>query len=195
MDVLSPILHVLLRSIVVLFPLTVGLLAFRRLALSKSANVFIYAVMCLFAAVTAAGVLPWTLGLTPINWLLALMALACPMMWVGVILFCDLSRTYRYGPDPILKLAGLFNRQTKDRYSTLALEADKRVMTPSPIFRHKTSDQQSYPKVNRRSNSTKTLLALARDIRGNSSSDRRRPKLIAAPRTNELPFVRHSHDA
>ena len=63
MDVLSPLFHMVLRSLVVLFPLTVGWLAFRRLALSKSANAWIYAVICLFAAVTAAGVLPWTLGL------------------------------------------------------------------------------------------------------------------------------------
>jgi hypothetical protein len=193
MDVFNPFLQVLLRSAVVLFPMTVGLLAFRRLALSKSSNAWIYAMMCLFAAVTAAGVLPWTLGLTSLNWLLTLMAFACPAMWIGVILACDLSRTHRYGPDPVLRLVRLFQPKTEDRFSKLSLDATRKVTRQPVVFKHETKRRKIAARP--RSQSTTTLLSLARDIRGNTSSDRRRPKLLPAPDTDDLPFLSRSRGA
>lgn len=197
MDVLSPFLHVLLRSIVVLFPMTVGLLAFRRLALSKSANAWIYAVMCLFAAVTTAGVLPWTLGLTSLNWLLLFMALVCPLMWIGVIMLCDISRAHPYGPDPMLKLFGALPLRTEDgdRYSSLSQEARRKIEPQSPVFKHRKNDRGLKASQSQRSNTTNTLLSLARDIRGNATSDRRRPKLLPPPETQDLPFLSRSNGA
>ena len=59
MDVVSPLIYLALKSLITLFPMTVVWLAFRRLALSKTDNAWIYAAMCIFAAVTSAGVLPW----------------------------------------------------------------------------------------------------------------------------------------
>lgn len=197
MDVLSPFLHVLLRSIVVLFPMTVGLLAFRRLALSRSANAWIYAVMCLFAAVTTAGVLPWTLGLTSLSWPLIFMALTCPMMWVAVIMLCDISRTHRYGPDPMLKIFSLLPLQNdeKDRYSSLSDEAKRKIEPQSPVFKHRDVCRSQITTPSQRSKTTNTLLSLARDIRGNSNSDRRRPKLLPPPETKDLPFLSRSNSA
>lgn len=189
MDVLSPLLHLVLRSLVVLFPLTVGWLAFRRLALSKSANAWIYAVICLFASVTAAGVLPWTLGLTAINWPLTILALTCPAIWVGAILFCDITRVKRYGADPLLALA---------RSALGEAEPGPLVLKPSdaaePVFRHvaRSDPRPSKPKAVR-SAKTQTILKLARDIRGHPTSDRHRRKLLPPPEKAELPFLRGSH--
>ncbi len=193
MDVLSPLLHLVLRSLVVLFPLTVGWLAFRRLALSKTANAWIYAVICLLAAVTAAGVLPWTLGLTPINWPLIALAMACPAIWVGVILFCDISRVQRYGVDPLLALARSAAQKPSEKAEPLVLQPSHAVQ---PVFRHtaKPSPRATQPKPTR-STGTQTILKLARDIRGNPTSDRHRRKLLPPPEKAELPFLGRSRRA
>ncbi len=122
MDVLSPLFHLVLRSLVVLFPLTVGWLAFRRVALSKSGNAWVYAAICLFAAVTTAGVLPWTLGITAINWFLTLLALVCPVLWIGVLLICDVSRSSRYGPDPLMSAARAIAHRSAPRLAPLVLK-------------------------------------------------------------------------
>ena len=121
MNVFGPLLLVALKSLVVLFPLTVGWLAFRRLALSQSSNAWIYAAMCLFAAVTSAGILPWTLGLTGISWPLLALALVCPALWVGVILVCDVSRRPRYAPEPLTDAARLLLRRSQPKLAPLLL--------------------------------------------------------------------------
>lgn len=191
MDVLSPLFHLVLRSLVVLFPLTVGWLAFRRLALSKSANAWIYAVICLFASVTAAGVLPWTLGLTAINWPMTGLALICPAIWVGAILFCDIARVQRYGADPLLTLA-------RSAFGERPEQADPLLLRPSdaakPVFRH-VPRKQTRPAKSKGARSAKaqTILRLARDIRGHPTSDRHRRKLLPPPEKAELPFLRGSH--
>ncbi len=193
MDVFSPFLHLALRSMVVLFPLTVGWLAFRRLALSKSANAWIYAAMCLFAVVSAAGVLPWTLGLTSLNWLLLLPALICPMLWIGVLMLCDVSRSHRYGPDPLFTGARKIAERTMPRAVPLILKDPEFADGPRPVFRHRVErvDEPQKPSL---SSGTQTLLNLARDIRGKASSERRRPKLLPSPTSFELPFLPRSGD-
>ena len=191
MDVLSPLFHMVLRSLVVLFPLTVGWLAFRRLALSKSANAWIYAVICLFAAVTAAGVLPWTLGLTAINWPLTVLALMCPAIWVGAILFCDITRVQRYGADPLLTLARPALREPDAQPGPLVLKPSD---AAKPVFRHVARKEPHHAKPKTaRSAKTQSILKLARDIRGHPTSDRHRRKLLPPPEKAELPFLRGSH--
>lgn len=190
MDVLSPLLHLILRSLVVFFPLTVSWLAFRRLALSKSTNAWIYAAMCLFAVVSAAGVLPWTLGITAMNWLLILPALICPMLWVGVLMLCDMSRSHRYGSDPLVTAARRM-AQKSIPMAPLILTDPEFVDGPKPVFRHKAEKVPEKPKP-RLSAGTQNMLSLARDIRDNASSDRRRPKMLPSPSSFELPFLERS---
>lgn len=195
MDVLIPLFHLVLRSLVVLFPLTVGCLAFRRLALSKSDNAWIYAATCLFAAISSAGVLPWALGMTSINWIMNLLALCCPGIWIGVLLICDVSRSHRYSQDPIVWTARFFFAKPEQELVAETGEAHTAPAVPPPVFQHK---PKTFPKVSTKSyeasNSASTIVALAREIRGNRTSDRRRPKLLPAPKSRELPFLRRPTD-
>ena len=195
MDVLSPLMHVVLKSLVVLFPLTVGWLAFRRLAISKSSNAWIYAVICLFAAVTAAGVLPWTLGLTGLNWVLVLMALISPVLWLGIILICDVSRSHRYGGDPLIEAARSVVQRPAQKLTPLVLDDPVLPEAPKPVFRHRAPAPAPVEKPREVSPATRTLLSLARDIRGNPSSDRRRPKLLPPPVSTELTFLKGTERA
>lgn len=189
MDILSPFLHLAVKSLVILFPLTVSWLAFRRLALSKSTNAWIYASICLFAVTAAAGVLPWSLGLSDLNIPLLLMALAAPTLWVATLFICDLSRVSRYGPDPLFATARSVAEKAAPNLTPLLLGEDMRTAKEAPVFRHQPKPVPVLSELPERSAATKTLLALARDIRGNTSSERRRPKLLPAPETRELPFV------
>lgn len=190
MDVLGPLMHVVLKSLVVLFPLTVGWLAFRRLALSKSSNAWMYAVVCLFAAVTAAGVLPWALGLTGLNWVLVLMALISPVLWLGIILICDMSRTHRYGGDPLIEAARSVARRPAPKLKPLVLDDPVMPDAPKPVFRHRAPSRMPFEKRREFGQTTRTILNLARDIRDNSTSDRRRPKLLPPPKNTELSFLK-----
>ena len=54
-EVLGILLMLLFRSFIVLLPLTIVWLSFRRLAKSHGGNTWIYALTCLFALVTTAG--------------------------------------------------------------------------------------------------------------------------------------------
>ncbi len=195
MDVLSPLLHVVLRSLVVLFPLTVGWLAFRRLALSKSSNAWLYAAICLFAAVTAAGVLPWTLGLTGLNWVLVSVALLSPVLWIGVIVVCDVSRGHRYGNDPLIDAARSVVQKSAPKLAPLVLETPVLPDVTEPVFRHRATVRCPAKAPREFGQKTRTILSLARDIRGNPTSDRHRPKLLPPPVSKELPFLKDSRRA
>lgn len=189
MDVLSPFFHVLLRSLVVLFPLTVGWLSLRRLALSKSGNAWYYAIVFLFSTITTAGILPWTLGLNSLNWMLILLALASPAVWIGITHLCDGARHNRYGRDVIAETA-----RSIPRLAPLLLENPIVPESPAPMFRHR--EVKSPPATARKiSQKTRTILSLARDIRGNVSSDQRRPRLLPAPDTRDLPFLPRKSNA
>ncbi|MDJ0638470.1 MAG: hypothetical protein QNJ20_06525 [Paracoccaceae bacterium] len=194
MDVLGPLILLVLRSLVVLFPMTVCWLAFRRLALSKSGNAWLYAAMCLFSAVTTAGVLPWALGLTPLSWLLLGLALICPVFWIITVVVCDVSRQSRYGPDVIAHVSKRITRNSPKPIEPLVLENPEPPSTPVPVFRH-TEKVKERPKDRPAvSTATRTILNLARDIRSNPTSESRRPKLLAPPKSDGLPFVRRRAD-
>ncbi len=195
MDVLGPLIHVVLRSLVVLFPLTVGWLAFRRLAHSKTSNAWIYAAICLFSAVAAAGVLPWTLGLTELNWFPVILALISPMIWICAIMACDLSRTPRYGRDPLVETARSMFAFPVPKPSPLVLRKPVTPETPTIEFKHQAPKPVRREKTREIGHATKTLLNLARDIRGNPTSDRHRPKLLPSPDSQEMPFLRKSSGA
>ncbi|MEO1538065.1 MAG: hypothetical protein AAFR73_10065 [Pseudomonadota bacterium] len=195
MDVLSPLLHVAVKSLVMLFPLTVGWLAFRRLALSKSANAWVYAGACLFSAIAAASILPWGLGLTPLNWGLLLLALLSPVVWIATIFVCDMSRGRPYSDDPLLRTARSLTGRTRPGLATLILQEGQRTLDAEPVFKHRERQAPPKPVVSQRSTATTTLLNLARDIRNNATSERRRPKLLAPPERSDFPFLRENGNA
>ena len=188
MDVFGQTFHLVLRSVVVLFPMTVGCLAFRRLALSQSEKAWIYAAMCLLAAVTSAAILPWTLGLATLNWVLLLLALLCPVLWIAVVTLCDVARPPRYGSDPLEAPA----RGVLRLVSPVGFGAEDAPAGPVPVFRHRTAPPPPPAPAEKPAYSpaTRTLLSLARDIRNNPTSERHRPKrLPAPPKPRELPFL------
>ena len=132
MDVLSPLFQLLFRALVVVLPLTVGWLAFRRLMLSRTANAWIYAITCLFAAVTAAGLLPWTMGVAEGNGVLFFFSALSPAIWMSVIMICDPiggSSIYetRDAPQP---------QRAQDNVVPLILERPDWPDAPTPVFRH-----------------------------------------------------------
>ena len=190
MDVLGPLIFVVLRSLVVLFPMTVGWLAFRRLALSKSGNAWLYAAMCLFSAVTTAGVLPWALGLTPLSWLLLGLALVCPVFWIITVVVCDLSRQSRYGPDVIAHVSKRIAMHTFTKPDPSTSEDTEVTETPVPVFRHTEKAPTPPAKGPAISAATKTILSLARDIRSNPTSESRRPETASASQKQRAAFCK-----
>ena len=191
MDVLSLLLIILFRALVVVLPLTVALLALRRLLLSQSSNAWIYAACCLFAAVTTAGMLPWFLGLASGNWLFFLFSSISPLVWVGVILTCDPAKT----TSPYDMKANFETESTvpRKKLKPLILEEPDWPEAPVAVFRHSRELVATpiVPKAEVVEKPASSLLSIARGMRGNSNSDARRPKLLPAPKLSDdnLPFL------
>lgn len=195
MDILGPLFLLLFRSFVVLLPLTIGWLAFRRLALSKSGNAWIYAVTCLFAVVTAAGLLPWALGLKQAGWVFFILAAFCPAIWIGVVTICDMSRRTIYGHDPVKDAVVTFTSRQKS--APLVLENPELPGAPIPVFRHRSPEngdvkfvREPLPAKVPETAKPRSLLAIAREMRGKDSSDDRRPKMLPPPEIKSLPFLK-----
>lgn len=195
MDVFSPIFQLLFRSVVLLLPLTIGWLAFRRLVLSKSGNAWIYAVTCLFAAVTVAGLLPWALGLATTSWVFFILSAFCPAIWIGVVTLCDMSRRTFYGHDPVADAVLTFT--SKQKPTPLVLEDPEMPGNPVPVFRHRSPESgkvsfeaQPLTVSEEKAPAKRSLMSIAREMRGNDTSDARRPKLLPAPDIRQLPFLK-----
>ena len=194
MDILSPLLLLLFRALFVVLPLTVAWLAFRRLWRSRSSNAWIYAATCLLTAVLTTAMLPWTLGLGTANWLVLLLALFSPALWLGVILICDpfeLASKYDAGDvndsidTPIARA-----KTALALGKPLILEKPNWPDAPTPMFRHGGADvkKSSLPIVEE---PRKSLLSIAKGMRGNRNSDKRRPKLLPSPKRygDDLSFL------
>ncbi len=194
MDVLSPLLQLLLRAVIIVLPLSTGWLALRRLLLSRSTNAWVYAVTCLFAAITVAGLMPWALGLDRVSWVFFLFAAFSPAIWVGVILLCDIHHggaPYDAGTTP--EDAPVFT--TNQRPAPLILENPDWPGAPMPVFRHAGEKggtrPASMPRRARQQEPAKSLMSVAREMRGNVNSEGRRPKLLPPPRNDfDLPFLK-----
>ena len=196
MDVLSPLLQLLLRAAIIVLPLSTGWLALRRLLLSRSSNAWFYAATCLFAAITVAGLMPWALGLGRVSWIFFLFAAFSPALWVGVIILCDIQhggRPYDAGAAP----AEEPKFTSTQRPAPLILENPDWPGAPMPVFRHlsEQGNPKPIPRPRRRmqEETSKYILSVAKDMRGNNSSDERRPKLLPPPRSDfDLPFLKRS---
>lgn len=207
MDVLSLLFELVLRSLFLLMPMAVAGLALRRLLRSQSANAWLYGAVCLFTAVAAAAMVPWTLGLADAAWPAFAAALISPGLWVGVLMICDPSRdTAHYDKDLT------DDPWTPPDFGTLhltqAIEAARAapgVPAPDPdpdrvpIFRHRPpANLETAPPVplqrtgQQAAPDDRSLMSVARDMRGGHSSERRRPLLLPPPDAvgTDLPFLR-----
>jgi len=204
MDILSLLLQLVFRAIVVVLPLTVAWLAFRRLMLSQTSNAWLYAIVCIFSAVTSAGLIPWTLGLGSGNWLIFLFSAISPALWMTVILICDPNRhlshyDFRSETDPDVTFVAAPKVPASSNVSAepqstrpLILEKPDWPEAPVPIFRHVTRTVNTGVTARDKIDDTaETLLSVARDMRGNSNSDARRPRMLPKPESfdERLPFL------
>ena len=194
MDVLGPLLQLLFRALFVVLPLTISWLAFRRVMRSRSANAWIYATTCLFTSVIAAGLLPWTLGVGSASWLFFMFSALSPVIWMGVVMICDPVNQASYydneDVDVVAEAPVFASREGARNDRPLILEKPDWPEAPTPVFRHKkpaasaaTPREEEAPR--------KSLLSVAKSMRGNDSSERRRPRLLPSPDRygNDLPFL------
>lgn len=222
MDALTLVLLFLFKSFVVLLPVVVGGLAFRRLTKSKTSNAWIYAVTCLFAAVTAAGLLPWAVGLSASSWGFFVLAAFCPAVWFAVTTICDVSRNSSYETEIEDIPTVLFKAYRKAAPAPLLLNEPLKVKEqledmPRPVFIHNepaNTDAPSEPKTDAAPTvatidapidpeedvavqpiGEKSVLDVAREMRRNKSSEERRPKLLPAPSIGKMPFIKSSSTA
>ena len=195
MDVLGPLFQLLFRVLFVVLPLTMGWLAFRRLMLSRSANAWNYATTCLFMAVLAAGLLPWMLGLGSANWLFFMFSATSPVIWMGVVMICDpVNQPSAYDPEvsdeaeAVPVFAPRLNTAQPER--PLVLEKPDWPDAPTPVFRHKMA-APDMATAGADQAASRSLLAVAKGMRGNINSENRRPRLLPAPDHygTDLPFL------
>lgn len=182
MDVLSPLFLLLFRALFVVLPLTVAWLAFRRLMRSRSSNAWIYAGTCLLTSILTAAMLPWSLGLGSANSLVLVLSFFSPAIWLGVIMICDPPNvTTKYDPQEVDDTVDVPEFRTRSApQKPLILEKPNWPDAPTPMFRHTGAEAKLAP-VPILEEPRKSLLSIARGMRGNSNSDQRRPKLLPAP--------------
>lgn len=215
MDVPGLLFQLLFRSVVLLLPLCVAWLAFRRLSLSRTTNAWLYAVTGILAAFTATGLVPWAIGLQQANPIFFLLAAVCPAIWFGVVVLCAPSREADYTLKPGEALAFLHRASpasdgAEDDLSggdrtprqadggpvydmPLLLQNPQLAEEQTPLFRHQEPPPRAAPAAPLPpAPPGRGVMAIARDMRGHPTSDRRRPKLLAppAPGSDELPFLR-----
>lgn len=199
MDALTLLLQLFFRSFVILLPVVVGWLAFRRLALSKTSNAWIYAVTCLFAAVITAGLLPWAVGLAASNWIFFVLAAFCPAIWFGVTTICDFSGQGKYEPE-IAEFSSVLFKASRKKPKPLLLSDPLSDLTV-PLFSHSAPANTDAPSLlpvvteTPKAMGEKSVLEVAREMRRNKSSDERRIKLLPAPSMDELAFVKASRSS
>lgn len=198
MDAALLLVHFAVKVLFLAMPLGVAWLAFRRLALSRSTNAWIYAATGMFAAFTAAGLVPWALGLGGAGWAFFLFAALCPPLWVFVVVVCGPGRNTAYdlARQAAVGASAPAPQDPPGRLPPLVLENPDWPDTRVPVFRHhaRRAGQGDAAADRRAGAAPRSLLAVARDMRGNASAGhRRRPRLLAPPAASEkltdLPFL------
>ena len=179
---------IVIKSAFLILPSTVVWLAFRRLLLSKSANAWLYAATALFALATTIGLVPWASGVGTSHPIFFVFAAMTPAIWYGVAILCNSTRSVAYDSElerTLLRLKELMRAETSEQ--PLVLLAPHWPDTPTPVFRHRPSAEKITPAVpgdkpaSRASEATLSLLRIARMMRGNTSSETRRIKLLPPP--------------
>ena len=200
MDVVTTIIQIGIRSLFVLSPVAVAGLAYRRLALSRSGNAWIYACIALTATLTAIALLPWAVGVGQISWLPALLSLLCPFVWVGVVLICDAAQgTKNYDSfenDQTETPGAVFMRHihAPKTHDPLMLERPEWPDAPEAVFIRRETPQTKIIVPTDPVPSVRDVISIVREMRGNASSEPRRPRLLPPPggslSLKDMPFIR-----
>ena len=186
-----------LKVLLLALPLSVALLALRRLLASQSANAWLYGASLLYALVTATGVLPWALNLAQAAGLFLSLSALSPVVWLIVVVLCDRERMNRYDNSPLV-------RPRVEAPATLVLTDP--VLPPVPMFRHsrpgglvgsaapRATDvapapaRRTAPKVERPA--ARGVLAVARAMRGQAFDEADTPRGTArVDGAADLPFL------
>lgn len=195
MDVLSLLLQLLFRSLFVLAPLCVACLALRRVLRSRSANAWIYGGVCLFSAISAAGMVPWVVGLETASWPLFALSLLSPVLWVGALMICDPAEDVVDYDD--LEVMPVWETRRSGappaRTASEVREVENWDEIPKPVFRHHVpANRPRAPGAElMRPSDDRSMMNVARDMRGHESSERRRPLILPASTRygRDLPFL------
>ncbi len=203
MDALFLLTQLLFRSFIMILPVAVAWLAFRRLALSETGNAWLYAITGLFAAFTAAGLAPWALVGRDASWLFFVMAPFCPAIWLAVVIICGTDRVSLYDVVSGDRAESRSHHRREAAYSfrtkasasnqpspkpTLVLENPDWPDAPSAVFLHHRSEAAdpvgsnvSRSSLPAESSSLRSVLSIARDMRGNGSTSHRRDRKLLPP--------------
>lgn len=200
MDVVATFVQIGFRSLFLLFPVAVAGLAYRRLALSRSANAWVYAGVALFATLTAVALLPWAVGTGVLGGLTAIAALFCPPLWVGVVLLCDsaqIPNAYESFEDDEFDLPQPVFRSRKNsaaQTDPLMLERPEWPGAPEAMFMRNRPEHSAPPECKDPLPSVRNVLSIVREMRGNPTSEARRPRLLPPPgptaTLRDMPFIR-----
>lgn len=205
MTLLGLFFSFLLKGLVLLVPLCVAILAFRRLTMSQSANAWLYAAAALYSVLTTLGILPWALWNGTSHPVFFFFAAMTPAIWLGVVSLCNASRSTSYDTELERTFARLA-RLVRDAPPAQPLILEEPIWpdAPMPVFRHRGAPERTEPRhsassaLARASEATRTLLEIARSMRGHATSDRRRIKLLPPPRKADpgrIPFLKPGNSA
>ena len=175
------LMDLIVRALLLAMPIGVGVLAFRRLIMSQTANVWLYALTVGYAAFATVGLVPWAFGLEPVSAVFVLLAVICPLVWMAIVVVCGLGRQAPYDLD--------FEDLEESAPTPTAplLLTNPVIPEPVPVFRHY-RQRAEIAKV-----TAHDVLGVARAMRGRKTSEPRRVrKLLAppAPEARDLPFLR-----
>lgn len=191
MDAIALIINLVAKTFFLGLPLGVAWLALRRLVLSKTLNVWIYAGVGLFAAVTAAGLAPWALGFQPVVWIFLIFAFLCPPLWLATVVLCGMGRVSGYDADAIAESAAFTHETPKNKLAPLVLkepilpQTEQPQSTAKPVFKtHRSALRNARDLASARLKSRpddRNVLEVARAMRGNPNTSKRRMRPLLPP--------------
>ena len=174
-------------------PVGVAWLAFRRLVLSETLNAWIYAGVGLFAAFTAAGLTPWAFGFQPTAWMFLVFGFLCPPLWLATVVLCGMGRISGYDvpkmdvDDTSLPVQASAEVQSSPRVPPAPLLLEQPIW-PKPekaVFRtHRTLLREARKMASERMKAEpidRSVLDVARSMRGNSNTTKRRMRPLLPP--------------
>jgi len=201
MDAVTLLVQLIVKTLFLAIPFGVAWLAFRRLALSETTNAWIYAGTGLFAAFTSAGLAPWAFGLGTVGWLYFIFAALCPILWLCVVVICGLGHPPAYDApqdDTAEDWIAPFRVPTP-MSPTLILERPEWPESPSPTFRHHEAiaDPANENVPLAKAEPGKSMINVARNMRGNATSSARRLRPLLPPpdamsELRNLPFLKRT---
>ena len=181
MTPLDLLLDLLVRAIALSLPIGVGSLAVRRVFLSRTSNIWLYALTVGYAAFTTMGLLPWAPGIEPVSATFIVLAAVCPIMWLAIVMVCGAGRTAPYDIE-------ILEEQEEIIAAPEPLVLRNPIMPePVAVFRHHRRVREPVR------NLSSDVVDVARSMRGRASSEARRVRKLLpppAPDDVDLPFLK-----